>query len=389
MSYFLTYENIVSKLSEFVERCDIMPRGSNARHKLQAMTSLMMQASTCRASVGGFADATRESGGESMPSGEWVRKAFVRAEPGMVRNAIEDVISTQVAKLQKYGIMNGAITIAIDKHLIPRYDKRPGPELLRSKSKKGTWKFEAYITAQCVDAGSRLTLAVLPIGMGDSTAEFVRKITQICRRQNIKIRCFLMDREFFSAYVLNNMNSDNQRYVVPCKNTYNVVDALNEFDRRIRDGTSNVTLEGKDVSVKYVMVIEKRTSRKDKSPDAEAKERYIGFAANSNETDVAAYLKRWGIETGYRMIENLRLKTRSTRPAARLFCFVASVILFNQWVILNAQSGFGRDSRWQGITFTTLMFKVVMQDWKLSNGTRLAEPPPDGTVTSHVRPSVG
>ena len=42
-----------------------------------------------------------------MPSGEWVRKAFARAEPGMVRNAIEDVISTQVAKLQKYGIMMG------------------------------------------------------------------------------------------------------------------------------------------------------------------------------------------------------------------------------------------------------------------------------------------
>ena len=59
----------------------------------------------------------------------------------MVRNAIEDVISTQVAKLQKYGIMNGVITIAIDKHLIPRYDKRPGPELLRSKSKKRTWNY--------------------------------------------------------------------------------------------------------------------------------------------------------------------------------------------------------------------------------------------------------
>ena len=212
----------------------------------------------------------------------------------VVRNAIEDVISAQVAKLQKYDIMNGAITIAIDKHLIPRYDKRPGPELFRSKSKKGTWKFKAYITAQCVDAGCHLTPAVLSIRMGDPTAEFVRKIIQIYRMQNIKIRCFLMDREFFSASVLNNMNSDNHRYVVPCKNTYNMVDTLNEFDCGVRDGTSHATLESQDVSVRYVIVIEKRTSRKDQNPDDMTKERYIGFAVNSNEIDVVVYPKRWG-----------------------------------------------------------------------------------------------
>ncbi len=80
--------------------------------------------------------------------------------------------------------------MAIDKHLIPRYDKNPGPELLRSKSKNGTWKFEGYITAQCVDKGRRLTLAVFPVGMGHSTADFVRKIVQICNRYGIMVKCF-------------------------------------------------------------------------------------------------------------------------------------------------------------------------------------------------------
>ena len=53
------------------------------------------------------------------------------------------------------------------------------------------------------------------------------------------------------------------------------------------------------------------------------------------------------------MIEDVRLKTSSTRPAARLPYLVASVILFNQWIVLNVWSGFGRHGQWQGITFTT------------------------------------
>ena len=78
------------------------------------------------------------------------------------------------------------------------------------------------------------------------------------------------------------------------QNTYNVVVALDEFDKKIRDATSDVILENTDSSVKYIMVIQKRTTRKDKSPDAPAHERHIGFTANSNEMDVAAYHKRWG-----------------------------------------------------------------------------------------------
>ena len=371
LSDVLTYENIASALSEFVKRCDIMPHGSNARHSRQNLIDIMMPASTCTASVGGYA-ASLQTTNHALPSGEWVRKTFARTRQEVVQQAIDDTISDQIAKLQKSGVLKKSIHVAIDKHLIPRYDKKPGPDLLRSKSKKGTWRFEGYITAQCVDAGRRLTLAAFPVGMGHSTADFVRKIIQTCDRYGIRVKCFFMDREFFSVSVLETMNSHGKSFVTPCRNTYNVVAALDEFDKKIRDGTSEVTLENQDSSVKYIMVVQKRTARKDKSPDAPAHERYIGFAANSNETYVAAYRKRWGIETAYRQIEGIRLKTRSTNPAARLFCFAASVVLFNQWVVINAGYGFGNDGKWQGITFTVLTFKTLMVSrWQIR-----PEPPP-------------
>ena len=105
-----------------------------------------------------------------------------------------------------------------------------------------------------------------------------------------------MDR-VFPVSVLETMNSHGRGFAIPCRNTCNVVAAHDEFDKSIRDGTSGVTLENQDSSVKYVMAIQNHTARKDKSPDAPANSRCIGLAVNSNEMDVAAYRKRWGIKT--------------------------------------------------------------------------------------------
>jgi len=47
---------------------------------------------------------------------------------------------------------------AIDKHGIPRYDKESKDELKRGQSKKGTTKFETYITTgrqPKIQAGTR------------------------------------------------------------------------------------------------------------------------------------------------------------------------------------------------------------------------------------------
>ncbi len=60
------------------------------------------------------------------------------------------------------------------------------------------------------------------------------------------VKCFFMDREFFSVSVLEAMNSYGSGFVILYKNTYNVVVALDEFDKKIRDATSDVILENAD-----------------------------------------------------------------------------------------------------------------------------------------------
>ena len=70
--------------------------------------------------------------------------------------------------------------------------------------------------------------------------------------------------------------------------------------------------------------------------DLPPEEKFIGFATNMQLKDSELYSKRWGIETGYRMIEEMRARTRSTKTVSRIFCFLYSVVMFNAWVMINA-----------------------------------------------------
>ena len=48
-----------------------------------------------------------------------------------------------------------------------------------------------------------------------------------------------------------------------------------------------------------------------------------------------SFRRRWGIETSYRVEDDFKPKTTSTKPAVRLYYFLFSVCVYNIWVITN------------------------------------------------------
>ncbi len=69
------------------------------------------------------------------------------------------------------------------------------------------------------------------------------------------------------------------------------------------------------------MVITKRKKKRSdriKEEELLAHERLIGFATNVLGIDPDEYSRRWGIETGYRTIENARVRTHCKSPVARM-----------------------------------------------------------------------
>ena len=101
--------------------------------------------------------------------------------------------------------------------------------------------------------------------------------------------------------------------------------------------------------------------RKAGSREEEPEERYIAFATNRPGIDVDRYAERWMIETGFRMVENERVRTRSRSVTVRTLCFLYSLVLYNAWVLANAELT-GNPLTLGGVysRFTQTDMKVIM-----------------------------
>ena len=326
----------------------------NRTYGLDDFNRGMMWATVNGSSVGATASAVRNqierstgagTHNRASPTDEWFNGLLAKTDRTEMMNDFASSVRLQLDAVRALGqVSNEGMVIAIDMHLIPRWDKKPGIDLTRSRRKNGTWTFERYITAQCVDGGSRLVLGVLHMGALEDVPDFVRGLIAVCRSVGCSIRVVLLDREFFSTRVFETLEKMGVGYLVPCKNTDVIVGAIAEFAAGRRPAVSELYITNADgVSVRYAIIITERKKRRkksgrEKSDDADPRpeEEFIGFATNMQLQDAELYSKRWGIETGYRMIEEMRARTRSNKAVSRIFCFLYSVVMFNAWVMINA-----------------------------------------------------
>ena len=129
------------------------------------------------------------------------------------------------------------------------------------------------------------------------------------------------------------MQENNVKFLMPCKNTDNVVAALREFAQKKREKISRNVIENNRGSATYYIMITDRKNAKDSDVP---EEKYIGFATNHPAIKTEVYAKRWGIEIGYGKIEECRAKTRITDMESRMLCFYYSLALYNEWIIVKA-----------------------------------------------------
>ena len=123
----------------------------------------------CRHPVGSAASAVRNRMGRivnadthhrTAPADEWFNGVLSKTDKTEMMNDFASSVRVHLDAMHELGqVADEVMTIAIDMHLIPRWDKKPGTDLTRSRRKNGTGTFEGYITAQCVDGGPRPVLS--------------------------------------------------------------------------------------------------------------------------------------------------------------------------------------------------------------------------------------
>ena len=381
---------------ESILSCIKVSDKANATYGLDDFNRGMLWAVTLGSSVGSVASAVRgriegilaaQTHHRTSPTDEWFNGILSKTDKNELMDGFSRSVRLQVDVARDLGQLSGdGMVIAIDMHLIPRWDKKRDADLTRSKRKNGTGTFERYATAQCVDGGPRLVLGAAHMGAFGFAPRSVRSLVEDCRRAGANVRAALLDREFFSADVFAAFDEMDTGYIVPCKNTDVVVDALDDFAAGRRPAVSEMYITNADgVSVRYTMIIteRKKKSLKGRNPeDLPPKERFIGFATNMPQEDAELYAKRWGIETGYRMIENMRAKTCSKNTAARIFCFLYSVVMFNAWVTINMLlSATSKQAGKRRVTQTRL--KVNLTFVLARHGPDPREPPDPGYLSPY------
>ena len=246
-----------------------------------------------------------------------------------------NILESTAAVLRESGRLGGPVRVGVDEILLERYDGKK-PEHKGGKKKNGTNRFEGYVTMQIVSHRDPVTISGYPIANGESQTHYLGGLIENALRLGVDIEVVLLDRGFNSVDNILEMESLGVPYIMPLRGSDKLSRIIEEVDaggEPVREYTMS-NREGRQSTSTLVVCPKKNPPKNAKTAD-----RHVAFITNvkvDNPKDLLrlipkTYRKRWGIETGYRVLEWARAKTKSPRTAARLFLFFLSLAFYNFW----------------------------------------------------------
>jgi hypothetical protein len=224
---------------------------------------------------------------------------------------------------------------------------------------KGAKYCYKYLTlAITCSSGIRYIIDGIILRRGDYTEDYVYEMIKAVK-EKIKIECVLFDRGFGWG-VICKLRELKVNYIVFWKKQGSWYEKyldemkdgefceINRNYKYIRDKT------GSKIESKFVLI---------KQHEYEGKKYDWIYATNLNKNSakkyVMRYKKRWGIETIFRVTDDIRIFTTSTNPSIRYFLFMFTCFVYNVWKFF--QSIIGED-------FTLSNFCTNMNKFMIEKG---------------------
>ncbi len=271
-------------------------------------------------------------------------------EPDEAASWTNATIDDTLTRARAHAVLPQEAAVAFDVHVDPDYSERH-TGCIGYHDLPGTTYGMAYLSAECLDPRARFTLAVTPITPFTDRGKALRD--QLARAKHwFPIALALADRAFFTVYGLRLRVEHARQFVVPAIRNQRV-QSTREVAWRERQPIAGSPRSSfvvpeyaigqgeRAVTVQLVYVFE--PDKKDPTRDD-----CFVFATNPGRlspgeiaTLATRYRERWGIETGYRCEDRLRMRTTSDRYAARPIPQLSSVPTYNLWTLLRAPHAHG------------------------------------------------
>jgi hypothetical protein len=233
--------------------------------------------------------------------------------------------------------------VALDLHDEPYYGKDDHPDdpecwICRGEARAGTTRFYRCATAYVMHRDVRFTLAVEFVHPGDDLIQVVKRLLRRVKALKIKVKCAYLDKGFCSIRVLRGLLAEPDVSVIiatPIKGKTGGTRALCQGRRSYRTEHTFRSDDYGELTVP-VMVVRTRCKRRDGTSYWTWLVYVLLDVPDLTPLQVRkAYRRRFGIESSYRLLEQVRGRTTARNAALRFLWMGIALLIGNIWIALH------------------------------------------------------
>jgi len=253
---------------------------------------------------------------------------------------LEDRCNALLAARLPWDLPQRPQRLAIDLTLLPYYG-HPAAEagqVRRGEAKAGTTRFHCYATAYVIREGRRVTLALLFVWAEDALLDVLVELLQRVQHLDIPLGRVFLDRGFASVAILTYLERQPFTSVVALPKRGARLQALLTGRRGYRTThTMTSAVEG-SITFPLWVACHYRAGRRGQHGIEYQPFAVLGQLRYPRSVPALAkeYRQRFGVETGYRLMNQVRARTTSREPGLRLLLVGIACLVTNLWLYLKA-----------------------------------------------------
>jgi hypothetical protein len=200
-----------------------------------------------------------------------------------------------------------------------------------TKEKAGTCMAFKYLTVKIISKGIEYIVDIVEMFDGSVTESTIAALKEL--GQTYKIRRVVADGEFYSIGLVHYLQNIDIEWVIRSR-TFAALEALNlRCNVPYKNSEIRLTL-GKefDENVKdhFIYRIRGRKNKKGKRTDY-----YVASNIETSGQTIKNILKRrWRIETGFREINRVKIKTCTRNNLLRMLFYTIACFIYNAWIMV-------------------------------------------------------
>lgn len=269
---------------------------------------------------------------------EHLNQALDASRAGVValEQQLNDALQAQLPRAFVNHWAQRRYDIAIDLVDLPYHGhaSQTDKQVRRSEAKAGTTHFHVYATLAIAHDDQRSALALTFVWADDTLVNALERLLTQARRLGLHVRRAYLDKAFCSCAVLRWLRRHRLPYIIPVPRRGAAIKQLCQGRRSYRTHYTFYGGTPDAYTTDLVVVREVKVDRHGRPQVAWLIYAVYGVNAWAPHQIRDLYHWRFGIESGYRQMRQVRARTTSRNPAVRLLFVGLALLILNVYITL-------------------------------------------------------